>query len=119
MGTLYGFHLDVKTIRMICKRFAIRARVSFQDEEIPIEEEFKGKRVVISADGGRVRTRVNKRGKKTKKNRSRYKTDWREPKLILIYVVTENAEKDRKIFPIMGFYTNAPPMFPAAYNPHH
>ncbi|EKD73583.1 MAG: hypothetical protein ACD_45C00255G0001 [uncultured bacterium] len=47
------------------------------------------------------KTRANKRGKKTKKNRSRYKTDWREPKLILVYVVDKNGEKDRKIQPIM------------------
>jgi hypothetical protein len=73
MSTLYGFSLDIKTIRMICKRFAMRARASFNNGDVPIEEEFKGKRVVISADGGRVRTRANKRGKKTKRNRSRYK----------------------------------------------
>src|SRR5207237_2666793 len=75
MQTLYGFRLNIKTIRMVCKRFAMRARISFKAGEVPLEEEFKGKRVVISTDGGRVRTRVNKRGKKTKKNRSRYKTD--------------------------------------------
>ena len=108
MSTLYGFDLNIKTIRMICKRFAMRARVSFHDEAIPVGEEFKGRRVVISADGGRVRTRVNKRGKKTKKGRSRYKTDWREPKLILIYAVNENAEKDRSLSPIMDASLNGP-----------
>lgn len=108
METLYGFKLDIKTIRMICKRFAFRARTCFTDGEVPIEEEFKGKRVVVSADGGRVRTRVNKRGKKTKKNRSRYKTDWREPKLILVYVVNENGEKDRKIPPVMDASLDGP-----------
>ena len=108
MQTLYGFRLDIKTIRMVCKRFAMRARVSFKAGEVPLEEEFKGKRVVISADGGRVRTRVNKRGRKTKKNRSRYKTDWREPKLILIYVVNDEGEKDRKIPPIMDASLDGP-----------
>jgi hypothetical protein len=108
MSTLYGFSLDIKTIRMICKHFSMRARASFNNGDIPIEEEFKGKRVVISADGGRVRTRANKRGKKTKKNRSRYKTDWREPKLILVYVVNENGEKDRKIPPIMDASLDGP-----------
>jgi hypothetical protein len=97
MGTLYGFSMSIKTIRMIAKRFAMRARACFKIGDLPIDEEFKGKRIVVSADGGRVRTRINKRGKKTKKNRSRYKTDWREPKLILIYVVDENGEKDRKL----------------------
>jgi hypothetical protein len=108
MQTLYGFRLDTKTIRTICKRFAMRARVSFKAGEVPLDEEFKGKRVVISADGGRVRTRINKRGKKTKKNRDRYKTDWREPKLILVYVVNEDGEKDRKISPIMDASLDGP-----------
>lgn len=108
MQTLYGFGLDIKTIRMICKRFAMRARTSFKAGEVPLEEEFTGKRVIISADGGRIRTRVNKRGKKTKKNRSRYKTDWREPKLILIYVVNDDGEKDRKTPPIMDASLDGP-----------
>jgi len=108
METLYGFSLGIKTIRMIAKRFAMRARMCFKEGEMPLEEEFKGKRVVISADGGRVRTRINKRGKKTKKKRSRYKTDWREPKLILVYVVDENGEKDRKIPPIMDASLDGP-----------
>jgi hypothetical protein len=108
MGTLYGFNLDIKTIRMVCKRFSMRARASFKAGEIPLAEEYKGKRVIVSADGGRVRTRVNKRGKKTRKNRSRYKTDWREPKLILVYVVNEKGEKDRKIAPIMDASLDGP-----------
>lgn len=108
METLYGFKIDIKTICMICKRFAFRARTCFTDGDVPIKEEFKGKRVVVSADGGRVRTRVNKRGKKTKKNRSRYKTDWREPKLILVYIVNEHGEKDRKIPPVMDASLDGP-----------
>jgi hypothetical protein len=108
MQTLYGFSLDIKTIRTLCKRFAMRARISFKSGEVPLDEEFKGKRVVISADGGRIRTRVNKRGKKTKKGRSRYKTDWREPKLILIYVLNSEGEKDRKIPPIMDASLDGP-----------
>lgn len=108
METLYGFTADVKTIGMIFKRFALRARACFESEKMPLTEEFKGKRVVVSADGGRVRIRQNKRGNKTKKGRSRYKTDWREPKLILVYVVNEEGEKDRKIPPILDASLNGP-----------
>jgi hypothetical protein len=108
METLYGFKVGVKTIRMILKRFALRARACFESEKMPLSEEFKGKRVVISTDGGRIRIRKNKRGNKTKKGRNRYKTDWREPKLILVYVVNEDGEKDRKIPPIMDASLNGP-----------
>lgn len=108
LETLYRFNLDIKTIRMVCKRFSLRARICFKAGSVPLTEEFKGKRVVVSTDGGRVRTRVNQRGKKTRKNRSRYKTDWREPKLILAYVVNENGEKDRKIPPMMDASLEGP-----------
>ena len=106
--TLHGFKLDIKTIRMIFRRFAIRARACFEAGEVPLKTEFAGKRVVISTDGGRVRTRKNKRGKKTKKNRNRYYTDWREPKLILIYVVDKEGRKDRTIQPIMDASLDGP-----------
>ena len=108
MNTLYGFWLDIKTIRMICRRFAMRARAAFKAGEIPLEAEFKGRHVVISMDGGRLRIRKNKKGPKTKKNRSRYKTDWREPKLIIVYVVDGDGQKDRKISPIMDASLDGP-----------
>src|SRR3990167_438741 len=108
MNTLYGFCLDIKTIRMICRRFAMRARAAFKAGEIPLEAEFKGSQVVISMDGGRLRIRKNKKGHKTKKNRSRYRTDWREPKLIIVYVVGSDGQKDRKISPIMDASLDGP-----------
>jgi len=108
MNTLYGFCLDIKTIRMICRRFAMRARAAFKAGEVPVEPEFQGKHVVISMDGGRLRVRKNKQGPKTKKNRSRYKTDWREPKLIIVYVVDGDGQKDRKISPIMDASLDGP-----------
>lgn len=108
METLYGFKLGVKIVRLIFKRVAMRARACYESEEVPLEAEFKGKRVIVSTDGGRVRTRRNKKGHKTKKNRTRYHTDWREPKLILIYVVNEKGEKDRKIAPFMDASLDGP-----------
>jgi hypothetical protein len=57
--------------------------------------------VVISTDGGRLRVRKNKRGKKTKKGRSRYSTDWREPKLLVIYVVNEKGRIDQEFAPVL------------------
>ncbi len=66
-----------------------------------IEGSLAGKRVVISTDGGRLRVRKNKRGKKTKKGRSRYRTDWREPKLLVIYVVDEKGRLAQEFAPVM------------------
>lgn len=110
MSTLYGFHLDIKTIRLICARFAARARACFKAEEVPLAAEFKGKRVVISMDGGRLRIRKNKSGHRTRKNRQRYSTDWREPKLILVYVVNADGQKDRNTPSLMDASLDGPDM---------
>jgi hypothetical protein len=66
-----------------------------------IEGSLAGKRVVISTDGGRLRVRKDKRGKKTKKGRSRYSTDWREPKLLVIYVVDEKGRIAQEFAPVI------------------
>ena len=96
-------HLDIKTIRNSVKRFARRARAGQKalSQMIFADDKLKGRRVVISMDGGRVRIRKTKRGPKTKKGRARYSTDWREPKLLIIYVVDEQGRMDRKFSPVI------------------
>jgi hypothetical protein len=54
-------------------------------------ETVEGRRVVISTDGGRVRIRQYKPGRKTNKGRRRFKAEWREPKLLIIYTVDETG----------------------------
>jgi hypothetical protein len=113
-----GQPLDFKTIRTIAYRFATRARAAQGVGNLNWGETVAGRRVVLSTDGGRIRIRTNKRGPKTAKKRHRYRTDWREPKLLIIYVVDENGQRDREfhavidgtlggpdaIFKLMEFY---------------
>jgi hypothetical protein len=64
-------------------------------------EEFVGKRIVVSTDGGRLRTREGgKRGRRGKKGRRRFRTPWREPKLVIAYVIDENGRKLRSSRPL-------------------
>jgi hypothetical protein len=96
-----GQPLDFKTIRTIAYRFATRARAAQRVENLNWGESVAGRRVVVSTDGGRIRIRRTKRGPKTAKGRSRYRTDWREPKLLIIYVVDEKGEMDRKFLAVI------------------
>jgi hypothetical protein len=99
-----GCPLDIKTVRNVAKRFASRARAGQKAESVIAmlrTEDLQGRRVVLSSDGGRLRIRTAKQGRRTKKNRARYKTDWREPKLLIIYVVNDDGRVDRKILPII------------------
>jgi hypothetical protein len=90
-----GVELDTKTIRTIAYRYAARARLVQQVESTVFKDTVAGRRVVISSDGGRLRLRETKRGPKTQKGRRRYTGAWREPKVLIVYVV--NAEGKREI----------------------
>ena len=61
----------------------------------------KGKRVMVSTDGGRIRTRISARSGRRRKNGHRgYKTAWREPKLLVIYVINNQGKIDQEFRPI-------------------
>jgi len=96
-----GVTMSIRRIAKVAYHFAQRARSRQELEGMGIEGSLAGKRVVISTDGGRLRVRQNKRGHKTKKGRSRYRTDWREPKLLVIYVVDEKGRLAQEFTPVM------------------
>lgn len=96
-----GVLLSVKQIAAIAYQFSQRARLRQKAGNMGISGNLRGKRVVVSTDGGRVRIRTNKRGKRTKKGRRRYRTDWREPKLLAIYVVDEQGKIEREFTPVL------------------
>ncbi|MBC2696513.1 MAG: hypothetical protein HF982_14805 [Desulfobacteraceae bacterium] len=66
-----GIFLNVKTIQTIVYKYAQRARLMQKAGTVVYDVSLRGRRVVISTDGGRVRIRKNKRGKKTNKGRNR------------------------------------------------
>jgi len=96
-----GQPLGFKTIRAIAYRFATRARAAQRVGNLNWGETVAGRRVVLSTDGGRIRIRTTKRGPKTAKGRNRYRTDWREPKLLIISVVDEKGQMDREFLAVI------------------
>ncbi len=105
-----GVEIGVKSIRRITYRSAQRARMVQQLAEIEIDmgEADPERRIIICADGGRMRLREKKRGPKTKKGRTRYKGAWREPKLFIIYVVDAEGKKIKKCAPLIDGTLHGP-----------
>jgi len=96
-----GHSLDRKTLRSVTMSYGARARAAVFAKADRMTESLTGRRVVIATDGGRMRIRQKKKGPKTSKGRHRYHTTWREPKLLIIYVVTEQGKHDRSFAPFL------------------
>ncbi len=91
-----GVELDLKGVRLIAHRVAdagLEARRVL--EKAPETRELEGKRVVVTFDGGRLRTRVSGKGGRRREATGRrgYETPWREPALLAIYTVDEKGKK--------------------------
>ncbi len=96
-----GIEWSVNGIRTLTYQYATRARYAQQQQAASLGESVAGRRIVVSVDGGRLRVRRNKRGPKTKKGRHRYHTNWREPKLLIIYVIDDEGNMDHTWTPII------------------
>ena len=96
-----GMEVDVKTIRRLCRllgAFGLKHRGGVSLES---GEEVLGKTVVIGIDGGRLRTRRKKRGRKAAGlKRCGFSTPWREPKVFTIYVLDAWGRVDKSWRPL-------------------
>jgi hypothetical protein len=103
-----GVALDTKTVRLIAYRYAARARLEQQLDKAKFEDTVAGRRVVISSDGGRLRLREIKRGPKTNKGRQRYTGAWREPKVLIVYVVDAEGKREASFAPFIDATLQGP-----------
>jgi len=93
--------IDVKTVQRLCRDLG-KAGMGFRGEiSVSGTEELAGYTLVIGIDGGRLRERRKKCGRKKKgQKRQGYHTDWREPKLFTIYLLNEQGEKVKEFKPL-------------------
>jgi hypothetical protein len=118
-----GVNLDVKTVRRItnqCGEGLLHLRTHelqlWREGKLPAGTELAGKRVTVQIDGGRTRIRGKMRettpvpevtnadglpceeapGRSQKRPRKTFDADWREPKLLTIYVHDEQGRMDKK-----------------------
>ncbi len=78
------------------------------DKRVPIgltaDENVRGKRVIISIDGGRTRLREENPNKKPSPSyrgkRAKFDTPWREPKLLVIHILEKDGSLSKTQLPI-------------------
>jgi hypothetical protein len=101
-----GLPLNIKEVRRIALRQGFELLTTrkrdlerFRAGQLPAGKQLHGKRVGVAIDGGRVRTRVvirKKKDKRTgKKRRQKFRTEWREPKLLIIFEMDKKGRMVR------------------------
>jgi len=98
----FGVAISLSSVRKLTNRLADHC-YEFGEEHLMLEagESLAGKRVVISIDGGRTRTRHYDGGCNQAGNWT-YQTEWCEPKLFVIDVLDDQGQPHRKELPVYG-----------------
>jgi len=105
-----GLELDEKAIRRIAgelgaQMLATRTRdlMRFRCGELAAGREFKGKSVAVGIDGGRVRVRtvVETTRVSGKRKRKKFRVEWREPKVVILFEVDKKGRMVRGSHPVI------------------
>src|SRR6266446_2353902 len=105
-----GLELDEKAVRRIAgelgeQMLATRTRdlLRFRAGDLPAGDELAGKRVAVGIDGGgvRVRTLIEKIRVSGKKKRRKFRVEWREPKVVIVFQTDEKGRMDKKSRPVI------------------
>jgi hypothetical protein len=106
-----GMKVNIKEVHGI-GRYAAKAALTLRKRELELYREGKlpaadgrGKRFGAMIDGGRTKIRKTKRTQKgqgkSKTQKRRYRTDWREPKLIIVFEMDEQGRMKKGTKPIL------------------
>lgn len=105
-----GLELDEKAIRRIAgelgaQMLATRTRdlLRFRRGELPAGSEFKDKSIAVGIDGGRVRVRtvVETIRVSGKRKRKKFRIEWREPKVVILFEVDKKGRMVRGSRPVI------------------
>lgn len=96
-----GIQINISTMRRFCRQLAEKG-IHFRGQvSLDGREDLKGHTVVVGIDGGRLRERCPKRGRKKKgQKRQGYNGEWREPKLFTIYLLDKQGHTVKSFSPV-------------------
>jgi hypothetical protein len=102
--------LDKKAVRRIAgeqgeQMLATRTRglLRFRTGDLPAGDELAGKRVAVGIDGGRVRVRtvIEKIRVSGQKKRRKFRVEWREPKVVIVFQTDEKGRMAKGSRPVI------------------
>jgi hypothetical protein len=112
-----GPTLDEKTVHRMARQLGAEVLATrtrdlhrFRDGQLPAGQEMAGQHVVAQVDGGRVRirTQVETRKRKGVKYRRKIRVEWREPKLLIVYLSDRTGRMLRGTRPWIDGTMNGP-----------
>jgi hypothetical protein len=112
-----GPTLDEKAVHRIARQLGAevlttrtRALQRYRAGQLPADSEMAGQHVVAQVDGGRVRIRTQVRTRKRKgvKSRRKIRVEWREPKLLILYLSDRKGRMLRGTRPWIDGTMNGP-----------
>jgi hypothetical protein len=105
-----GLELDEKAVRRIAgglgaQMLATRTRdlMRFRRRELPAGGEFTGKDIAVGIDGGRIRVRtvVETVRVNGKRKRKKFRVEWREPKVVIVFELDKKGRMVRGSRPVI------------------
>jgi len=97
----WGVHTSPNTMRKTCRSLAHQGMLERGAISLNYKEKIEGHSLVIGIDGGRLRERKPKRGRRPKHlKRQGFHTEWKEPKLFTIYMTDREGKVIRDFKPI-------------------
>lgn len=96
-----GVIINEKTIRNVVRDVGQIGLGNRGSISMGINEQIEGGTLVIGADGGRIRERKDKKGRRKKGQKIRsYHTDWKEPVLFTMYLTDSEGNIDKRFTPV-------------------
>lgn len=96
-GLQIGNNLQrIRSLSLAVSKKCLQKRV---ESMLDAGDDLSGKRVIVSTDGGRIRTREYKE-KKEDETAAKFETPWREPKLFIISVIDKDGKMEQSELPI-------------------
>lgn len=97
----FGIELGVKTICNFCAALGKHAMDHRFEIVLSQEDKANGKVLAVFLDGGRLRERIPKRGRRpANQKRQGYHTEWREPIQIVIEWLNADGSRDKRTAPL-------------------